>query len=59
MEITYYVIPGRCKASNSDVQWHIGESRDENLASQHLDSGSAPYGASRNDGVKNSREAKK
>jgi hypothetical protein len=25
------VIPGRCAASNYDVQWHIGESRANNF----------------------------
>jgi len=34
------VIPGRCEASNYDVQLHIWESRD---------SGSGPDGPSRND----------
>src|SRR3954452_543494 len=37
------VIPGRCEASNYDVQLHIGESRD---------SGSGAYPPSRNDETK-------
>src|ERR1700719_3064254 len=38
----HIVIPGRCEASNYDVQLHIGESRD---------SGSGAYAPSRNDGI--------
>src|ERR1700674_2880301 len=38
----WIVIPGRCNASNYDVQLHIGESRD---------SGSGAGAPSRNDGV--------
>jgi len=40
------VIPGRAEGPNSDVQSHIGESRDE---SADRDSGFAPDGAPRND----------
>jgi hypothetical protein len=44
---SYPVIPGRCKASNYDVQLHIGESRDSpmrNCASEVWS-----FGPSRND----------
>jgi len=41
------VIPGRGEAANSDVQLHIGESRDEEDSLR--DSGFAPRGAPRND----------
>jgi hypothetical protein len=38
--VSNFVIPGRCNASNYDVQLHIGESRN---------SGSGAYAPSRND----------
>ncbi len=42
------VIPGRIEDANSDVQLHIGESRDEDRQTPR-DSGFAPDGAPRND----------
>src|SRR6267143_6721218 len=37
------VIPGRCAASNYDVQLHIGESRDSRCAIAHLRSGPSDH----------------
>ena len=53
------VIPGRCEASNSDVQLHIGESRDSGsgpsdhpgMTTSNNFHGLLRRGASRNDGL--------